>query len=133
VQNNQKWMLLAFIPLISIASVIAYRRARFNYTEHLVIAAFCLSGALTVALACALLEAGLARAFGMHGAFGSVLVFLFVLMAYWQAHRHRYSVGGWIWRTAAALLIFSLLFIIALSAAVLLVAYFTEGSSFFSG
>lgn len=114
VEGNQKWLLLAFIPLISFASVIAYRRAHYNYTEHLVVAAFSLAGGLTVAFVCTLLEKGLSLAFHVRWHFGGLVFFLFMLTAFWQAHRHRYSMAGWAWRTLAALLMFAIFFIIAI-------------------
>lgn len=131
IEDNEKWMLLGFIPIISMTSLVAYRRARFNYTEHLVVAAFCLAGALTVGLACSLLQYGLVWATGVHFSYGKLAVFLFVLMVYWQAHRHRYSIGGWTWRTVAALLLFMLLFLVVVIAGGVLAAYLTEGPAFF--
>ncbi len=100
--KNSKWIILGLVPIVSVVSVVVFRRARFNYAEHLLINSFFLTGVLASRLIAILLEWSIERLAHTEG----VHIFPFLALAYlallyWQAHRARYRFAGWAWRLLA--------------------------------
>ena len=127
-KENRKWVILSLVPLLSLASLIVFRRLRYNYTEHLVINSFLLAGILTFYLAGLVLQWLLQKWITGTVQAGNILTLLFVPVAYWQAFRHRYRLAGWLWRMAAVMILFALLFTLVFIAGVLLYAL-SQGKS----
>ena len=50
-ERNGKWLLLVIVPLSAKASLDLFRRLRYNYTEHMMMNAFFMTGMLCIALA----------------------------------------------------------------------------------
>jgi hypothetical protein len=119
-KRQLKWIILGAIPLLSLASLIVFRRAGYNYAEHLVVNAFFLAGALAVFLLGTLITRGAemvaSRVLSIRPFFALVAFFA----TYWQAHHRHYSTGGWLWRAVGVLVVACILFLLCVVVAAVL-------------
>jgi len=131
VKQNRKWILLSFIPLISLANWIVFRRTRYNYAENIVVAAFLLSGMLALGIAATVLTWLVDKLIPGRINFQSIVSLGYLAFAYWQTFRRHYSVGGWLWRSLATYALFATAFISVAFIVFVIGALITEGTSVF--
>lgn len=114
VRDNGKWIILGTVPVLSLASVIVFRRPRYNYAEHLLISSFFLAGVLLLRLLLTVLEWTFEHLLHRDGLrLVWLAIPLYLGMLYWQAFRAHYSATGWVWRVILLPVLFALIFLLA--------------------
>ena len=134
VVNNLKFLLLGFIPLLSLSTAVFFRRMKRWYSEHLVANTFLFTGVLLIYWVYQLVRALQLQVLYMETMSGVELralvvvglQLLFLCRGYYHFTRNYYSVPGFLWRLTGVLVLF-----LFLSIAVYLVfAGYFEISSF---
>ena len=89
-----KWLLIASVFLFSLSSFLVFRRAKLNYTEHLILNGFLLGGLLVIQT----LETLTYYINADTTELTVVLTIAYISWGYWGAFRGEYTLGGWLWR-----------------------------------
>jgi len=125
-EHNAKWLILALIPIFSLASFIVFQRRNYFYTEHLVINSYIFGMFLFLMLLFSLLF----RLPFLAGAQDADLAFfisvLYLVYAYWQTWRPCYGVAGLLLRFLGVFLLAFLFTLMLGFIAVWLTAKFSE-------
>lgn len=129
IEHNLKWVLLSFVPVISISGYWIFRRPKFNFTEHLVFNSFIIAGIFLILIILDLLMWAMGKSWPSRLYLPDILPSIFLLIAYWQMFRSYYSMGGWIWRTIVFMIVFIVCFVlIAIFILLLYSLIFTGGN-----
>lgn len=128
IRHNTKWVFLAFVPIVSIAGLITFKKSKYNYTEHLVMNAFVLAGILFIAICLMLLVLLLQNWFNFSNLTTLPVYLLYLLWVYYQTFRNHYSIGGWVWRMLLHLILTSVSVLLTAAAIVMVYDALTNGS-----
>ncbi len=104
-RHYYKFFYLMVIPLISVFSYLWLKKLRYNFTEHLVINCFFLTGAFMYSLLIMLVS--WATHIGLGGLADLVSV-LYFFISYYQLSKGSYSFLNYLWRNLLMLLCFIL-------------------------
>ena len=108
VNDYTNWLILLLIPFMALASLLFFRRLRYNYSEHFYMNGIFFGGSMMIALCFAgiyYLSLFLSLKIDLIG----YAIVLYLLMAYIQVFAAYYSIAGFAWRFIAALLCFLVL------------------------
>lgn len=104
VHHYYKLLYLLIVPLLAAFSFMILKRLKYNYTEHIVLSCFFLTGAFFYALLLSVIAyCSGARDFIIYGLF---LVPFYLLMGFYQATIGEYSFLGFLWRSLLLILLF---------------------------
>jgi len=102
INHNFKLSLFLCIPFFSLNSLCLFRKPRFNFAEHAVVAGvLLLCGAAWYILLNLLYYITYYSSWKIFEIAGTVLLFIILLtpvLTYWQATRKQYTAGGFLWR-----------------------------------
>ncbi len=115
--TNAKYIIMSFIPLISINAYFLFKKIKYNYFEHIIIAAFVLLGCVCIEVVNTLL--GLVPNFKMaypvlyyvHFAISVLTTLCFLLFPAWaysQVGNNHYKKGALAWRIVLLYFLFIL-------------------------
>lgn len=120
VLNNGKFIMVFAVVFIALLSLLFYRRLRLNYAEHLVMNAYCMSGATFITLPFLLLTR-LWRPLPLIGVVQSILFLSYFIWVYWKFFRPA-TVWSGLWKPVVALgggfLMFMVLALVPVSVAI---------------
>ncbi len=122
--HNKKWILLGLIPVGSLSTLIAFRRTRLNYTEHVLVNSYILAGLLVFLVITKLVMLALPVAAETIDAFRAGIGFLFYLFGYWQAYHAAYSLRAVIWRYMLLFMLNTLFLIVVLFLVAVVISVF---------
>lgn len=111
IRHYYKLLYLLIIPILSLFSNLLLRKLKFNYTEHLVLNAFLLSGGFFYALLFSLFEffTGAENV----SVYGMGFIAIYIMLGYYQASYGHYHFLNYFWRSLLILILFlSLLFMV---------------------
>lgn len=118
IDHYKKWMILGILPIVSIISRRIFRRTGWNYTEHLLLNSYALSGGLLLLILVQSVQLIVPQTRDFLDQ-GIMLVFpLMFLLAYVQAFRV-YPVIGVLWRSVIAYWL-SIVFVVAIIVSIII-------------
>jgi hypothetical protein len=96
-EHYKKWLILTLLPLGSFSSFLVFRRAKLNYTEHLLLNSYAFAGALVVVTYMLLFSLCLPDSGDLFFELGMWLVIGIYLLTHLQAFKS-YKIVGLLWR-----------------------------------
>ncbi len=122
VRHHAKWILLGQLPVSALASLVVFRKARLNYTEHLLLNSYIFAGLMIIQLLLKLITMAFPSTTDLILSNNVRVGLLFQAIGYWQAFHSAYRLPGMFWRIPAWLLLDLFLLLIVAAIAGLIVA-----------
>jgi len=98
IDKNIKLVYLLFLPIMAVVGFVLFRKLRFNFSEHLIIAGFTFLGMLIFAMAGILLDINGNYVLEYVNSGIGIICALFPAVVYYQVTRKSISLPGYLWR-----------------------------------
>ncbi len=113
VHHYAKYILLSVTPFLAIIGQLVFRRAHYNFTEHLLIYCYYLTAVIVVYIIAGALNWATGLRYDEmfdYIKLASMLVCYFFVL--WQCHGANYSVVGWLWRVLTSIVLLAVVLLV---------------------
>ena len=100
-EHYLKWILMGFIPWFALGSWLVFRRAHYNFAEHLMVYAYLLAWCVLLEILSYAIDYATSGSLQNITTFLDLAIFVLVFIMLWQVFKPLYTVAGWAWRSLA--------------------------------